>query len=77
MLKRPLAEMSEIVRIELDTAGLIAAFERRPPYQRNDYLHWIERSVHPETRRKRIHQMIEELEQGGIYMGMAHPPSGT
>ncbi|MER8388718.1 YdeI/OmpD-associated family protein [Mesorhizobium sp. M1428] len=26
------------------------AFKQRPPYQRNDYLHWIARARHPETR---------------------------
>ncbi|MER9485834.1 YdeI/OmpD-associated family protein [Mesorhizobium sp. M0563] len=41
------------------------AFKQRPPYQRNDYLHWIARARHPETRRKRINQMIEELTKGG------------
>jgi len=75
MLKRALAEMPDTVRTQLEAAGLMPAFEGRPPYQRNDYLHWIERGTHPETRRKRIDQMIEELGQGGIYMGMAHPPS--
>ncbi|MER8699550.1 YdeI/OmpD-associated family protein [Mesorhizobium sp. M0018] len=42
----------------------MTAFEQRPPYQRNDYLHWIERARHPETRRKRINQMIDELTKG-------------
>jgi uncharacterized protein YdeI (YjbR/CyaY-like superfamily) len=75
MLKRPLAEMPDILRAELEAAGLMPAFEQRPPYQRNDYLHWIARGGHPETRRKRVDQMIDELTNGGIYMGMPHPPS--
>jgi len=28
-----------------------------------------------ETRRKRIEQMLDELDAGGVYMGMDHPPS--
>lgn len=46
-----------------------------PHYQRNDYIGWITRSKQEETRRKRIDQMIAELKQGGIYMGMKHAPS--
>jgi uncharacterized protein YdeI (YjbR/CyaY-like superfamily) len=75
MLKRPVAEMPETVRAELEAAGLMLAFEQRPPYQRNDYLHWITRAGLLETRRKRIDQMIDELRRGGIYMGMPHPAS--
>ncbi|MER8961152.1 MULTISPECIES: YdeI/OmpD-associated family protein [unclassified Mesorhizobium] len=62
--------MPDSLRAALEAANLITAFEQRPPYQRNDYLHWIERARHPETRRKRINQMIDELTKGGIYMGM-------
>ncbi|MFB9979326.1 YdeI/OmpD-associated family protein [Mesorhizobium kowhaii] len=75
MLKRPIAEMPDFVRAELEAVGLMPAFEQRPPYQRNDYLHWIARGSLPETGRKRLNQMIDELEQGGIYMGMQHRPS--
>ena len=75
MLKRPLAKMTKSLRVELETASLMPAFKQRPPYQRNDYLHWIARANRPETRRKRINQMIDELTKGGVYMGMPHRPS--
>ncbi|MGW1424543.1 YdeI/OmpD-associated family protein [Bradyrhizobium manausense] len=75
MLKRPLAKMPRSLRVELETASLMPAFKQRPPYQRNDYLHWIARAGRPETRRKRINQMIDELTKGGVYMGMPHRPS--
>ena len=75
MLKRPLAKMPAPLRTELEAANLMPAFKQRPPYQRNDYLHWIARANHPETRRKRIDQMIDELTKGGVYMGMPHRPS--
>lgn len=75
MLKRPRAVMPAAIRRELDAAGLMQAFKDRPPYQRNDYLHWIARSVQSATKRKRIDQMLEELKAGGVYMGMAHRPS--
>jgi len=75
ILKRPRATMTAEIRRELDAAGLTEVFKERPPYQRNDYLHWIERSVRAATKRKRIDQMLEELKAGGVYMGMAHRPS--
>ncbi len=53
----------------------MSAYEARPAYQRNDYLGWITRAKRPETRSKRLHQMLDELAQGGVYMGMRHNPS--
>ena len=50
-------------------------YERRPRYQRNDYLGWIARAKRPETREKRIRQMLDELRSGGVYMKMEHPSS--
>lgn len=59
----------------LERRGLEELYAKRPYYQRNDYLGWIKGAVRKETRAKRIEQMLDELEIGGIYMGMAHPPS--
>jgi uncharacterized protein YdeI (YjbR/CyaY-like superfamily) len=67
--------MPDDVRDELARSGLWNAYEERPPYQRIDYLAWVGRARRPETRRKRIAQMLDELERGGVYMGMNHPPS--
>ena len=75
MLRRPRATMPASIRRELDASGLMQAFNERPQYQRNDYLHWIARSVRAATKRKRIDQMLEELKAGGVYMGMEHRPS--
>ena len=36
---------------------------------------WFAGAKRPETREKRISQMLEELAQGGVYMGMRHNPS--
>ena len=54
---------------------MIADYEARPFYQRNDYLAWIARAKREETRERRLAQMLDELEQGGVYMKMAHAPS--
>ena len=53
----------------------MAAYLARPAYQQNDYLGWIARAKRPETEAQRLAQMLDELEQGGVYMKMAHPAS--
>jgi uncharacterized protein YdeI (YjbR/CyaY-like superfamily) len=55
--------------------GLTDEYNERPRYQRNDYLGWIGRAKRPETRSKRIEQMLDELRVGGLYMNMDHPAS--
>ncbi len=75
MARRPRNPMPDDVLELLERRRLLSAYEERPAYQRNDYLGWIGRAKRPETRAKRIGQMLDELERGGIYMGMPHPPS--
>lgn len=75
MPRRPTQPMPGDVLQLLEAHNLTADYEQRPFYQRNDYLAWIGRAVRPETRRKRIEQMLDELATGGVYMGMDHPPS--
>ena len=67
--------MPGFVRDALDAYGLTAAYRERPAYQRNDYLGWINGAKRQETKQKRLAQMLQELETGGIYMKMSHPPS--
>lgn len=74
-LQRPRHPMPDFVRRALEERGLMADYNARPAYQRNDYLGWISRAKRPETQFKRLDQMLEELERGGVYMKMAHPPS--
>ena len=75
MARRPSQPMPDDVWEVLEAHDLTADYEERPFYQRNDYLAWISRAVKPETRAKRIHQMLDELAAGGVYMRMDHPPS--
>lgn len=70
-LTRPLQPMPDDIASRLDAAGLRAAYDARPPYQRNDYLDWIARAKRPETREKRLAQMLDELRAGDVYMKMA------
>ena len=59
----------------LESENLLSDYLARPAYQRNDYLGWIARAARPETRLKRVNQMLEELRAGGVYMKMGHPAS--
>ncbi len=63
-------DMPDFVREALEQAGLMDKYEARPPYQRNDYLLWINKVKREETKRKHLEQMLAELEAGGVYMGM-------
>ena len=70
-LTRPLNPMPAVVERALEQTGLMEAYQARPPYQRNDYLGWIDRAKRPETKARRLQQMLDELEQGDVYMKMA------
>ncbi len=71
-LKRKVHEMPEFIRRALNDRGLMEAYRNRPAYQQNDYIGWIIRAKKEETKAKRLRQMLDELEQGGIYMKMKH-----
>lgn len=70
-LKRAIHPMPDYIRSALSAKRLTAAYEARPPYQRNDYLGWIARAKLPATQQKRLQQMLDELAQGDVYMKMA------
>ena len=74
-LKRPRYPMPDFVRQALAEKGLMKAYQERPAYQQNDYVGWINRAKRQETQEKRLRQMLEELERGGVYMNMKHPAS--
>lgn len=64
--KRPPA----FIRRELEGRGLLEAFKARPPYQRGDYVSWVESAKREATRERRLEQMLSELEAGDVYMRM-------
>ena len=74
-LKRPRHSMPGFVKEALKSKGLMDAYKKRPAYQQNDYLGWINEARLKETKMKRFYQMLDELEKGGVYMNMDHPPS--
>ena len=69
-LKRALNPMPDLIRDTLAERGLMKAYEARPDSQKNDYLGWIARAKRPDTRQKRLDQMLDELQRGGVYMNM-------
>ena len=74
-LKRPKHAMPDFVERALDARGLMNAYKSRPAYQQNDYIGWINQAKRSETKEKRLSQMLDELEAGGVYMKMKHPAS--
>ncbi len=73
-LSRPIHPMSDAIRDALNRHELRAAYDARPPYQRNDYIGWINRAKRESTRAKRLDQMLAELEGGDLYMKMSYRP---
>ena len=63
--------MPAFIHEALERAGLTAAYDERPDYQRNDYISWITRGVREDTRQRRLAQMLDELRAGDVYMRMA------
>ena len=67
--------MPDYIRDALNARGLMDAYLSRPAYQQNDYIGWIaRRAKREETKQKRLNQMLDELEKGGVYMRMKWNP---
>lgn len=69
-LTREIHPLPEEMWRALEARGLVAAYRARPAYQQNDYVGWITRAKLPATRAKRLQQMLDELDTGGVYMHM-------
>ena len=73
-LSRPIHPMPDFVLEALKDRGLLEAYRGRPPYQQNDSIGWITRAKRPDTRDRRLRQMLDELERGDAYMKMSYSP---
>mgnify|MGYP000403617346 CR=1 FL=1 len=69
-LSRPIHEMPDFVKDALEEDRLMEKYNERPAYQQNDYIGWINRAKRPETKEKRLNQMLDELKRGDVYMKM-------
>ena len=70
MPPRPRYPLPDFIRDALEARGLMDAYLARPPYQQNDYIGWITRAKQEATKQKRLNQMLDELDKGGVYMRM-------
>jgi uncharacterized protein YdeI (YjbR/CyaY-like superfamily) len=73
-LTRPRHPLPGYIRTALADRRLMDAYRARPDYQQNDYIGWITRAKREETKQKRLAQMLDELERGGVYMTMKWRP---
>lgn len=71
-LKRPRYPMPDFIKNALKERGLMESYKQRSAYQQNDYIGWITRTKREETVHKRLTQMLDELERGGVYMKMKY-----
>jgi uncharacterized protein YdeI (YjbR/CyaY-like superfamily) len=69
--KRQRHAMPAFMRDALKKNGLMELYNARPPYQRNDYIGWINQARREGTKEKRLKQMIAELKKGDVYMKLA------
>ena len=69
-MKRPIHDMPDWMMDAIAERGLAGKYRARPAYQQNDYVYWITSPRREETRMKRLAQMLDELEAGGVYMRM-------
>jgi uncharacterized protein YdeI (YjbR/CyaY-like superfamily) len=67
-LKRKIQPIPGFVRDALKARRLVEKYKARPAYQRNDYILWINTAETQPTKQKRLDQMLDELETGGVYM---------
>ena len=67
--------MPEYIRRALEECNLVNDYKQRPAYQQNDYIGWINNAKLQQTKEKRLRQMLDELEKGGVYMNMVHQSS--
>ena len=63
------------VRSALAKRNLLDKYEDRPAYQQADYLKWISTASGPAAQQKRLDQMLEELEKGGLFKGEPWTPA--
>ena len=69
-LTREIYPLPDFIEEALRARELVRVYKQRPAYQKNDYIGWITRAKREGTRRKRLAQMLEELERGDKYMKM-------
>jgi hypothetical protein len=62
------------VRSALVKRALMDAYRARPDYQQHDYLKWIATALGEAAKQKRLDQMLDELQHGGLFKGAPWTP---
>ena len=52
--------MPDFVKLALEEHGLMAEYQARPAYQKNDYIGWINNAKLQGTKEKRLRQMLSD-----------------
>ncbi len=73
-LTPPAKQMPGFVRSALAARTLMDAYRARPDYQQHEYLDWINTAKLQDLKRKRLNQMLDELEKGDAYKGEPWTP---
>lgn len=73
-LSPPPKAMPGFMKSALTTRKLFDAYRARPDYQQKAYIEWIDGAKLQDTKRKRLAQLLDELEQGTVYMGEPWQP---
>ena len=60
----PSAEMTDVTKKALREGGVLKIFERLPPSHRRRYLMWLNDAKRPETREKRLREVVAALKKG-------------
>jgi len=66
--------MPGFVKSALVARELMDAYIARPDYQKTEYMQWIDKAPLMTGKRKRLDQMLDELEKGNMYMGNPWQP---
>ena len=70
----PAPQMPGFVKGALAARKLTDAYQARPEYQQKDYLIWIQGAKLQDAKRKRLDQMLDELEKGNLFMAAPWTP---
>jgi hypothetical protein len=62
------------VRAALEKRNLMDTYVARPTYQKDEYLKWIALAVGADAKKKRLDQMLDELEKGNAFKGEPWTP---
>lgn len=73
-LKTELNTIHDFIKDRLVKENVLDKYNKRPAYQRNQYIDWITSAKRETTKEKRLNQMIDELKVGDSFRGEKYNP---